>query len=129
MNGILSSQVIVGTGIEYIPESNTHRIGLVVNRFNVQIFPSVVINDVLVKLLLESEDLTIEIECRVLDPDGRIVFRHLIPNMKNKRLDEMLPGFDVSFNARYMISHPGNYNYIILINNNQICEYPIYISS
>lgn len=125
----MKAQLIAAEKIEFDAFRNQHSLANVLNSMTVPLFPAAVITDVLVKINFESRDYTTEAEFTVVSPEGKIVCSKSSLPIKNLRTEKEVPGIDLAFNARFPVVEKGNYYYKLVVNNQLLCEYPVYIYS
>ncbi|EON73764.1 hypothetical protein [Lysinibacillus sphaericus] len=125
----INCQILVAENIEFDPIGKQHTIFNVLNRMSVPIFPTAAITNVYFKYLFNEELELNSYVCsvKVLDPLDEIVYEAMLPELKNFRIKEMVPGIDGMVQIRFTALISGNYKYIIYANNEEICRYPLYI--
>ncbi|WP_156159988.1 hypothetical protein [Paenibacillus sp. E194] len=123
------ANILVAEKINYDHKTKKHSLNNVVNSIQVNIFPSVIITDVHLKFLLPSSEFNTSYKLVVYAPDHVVVFSSLIIEVKNYRLNCMMPGMDAAVNVKFAVTEEGTYRYCLLDENNIIIsEYPLYIS-
>lgn len=125
----INCQILVAENIEFDPIGKQHTIFKVLNRMSLPTFPTVAITNVYFKYLFNEELALNSYVCsvKVLDPLDEIVYEAMLPELKNFRSKEMLPGIDGMVEIRFPVTISGNYKYVICANNEEICKYPLYI--
>lgn len=123
------ANILVAEKIIYDHKTKRHSLNNVVNSIQVNMFPSVIITDVHLKFLLPSLEFNTTYKLVVYAPDHVVVFSSLIIEVKNYRLNCMMPGMDAAVNVKFAVTEEGTYRYCLLDeNNNIISEYPLYVS-
>ncbi|MGW9128330.1 hypothetical protein ACWGPW_25475 [Paenibacillus chitinolyticus] len=123
----LTGQLLVARTVEYDAENKTFSVTGTMNFYSVEVFPSVVITDVLIKILfpnyINEKDAYIEI----LDKQMNVITLFTLPKIINMRDEKMTPGLDTFINIRFPVTEEGEYIYRLRINGKKVFDYPLFI--
>jgi hypothetical protein len=124
----IKANIIVGKEIKFDPYQGSHSINSVLNSLQVPLFPSAIITNVMIKMLLPTNDYLGSVHMDVVAPDQIIVTSCAEIDIKNYRSAASIPGMDACIQLRFAVTEEGNYFYRLMAYDKVITEYPLFIS-
>jgi hypothetical protein len=122
-------QIIVSDKVLFNSDNSTHSIENIRNSIYMKLFPSVVICEVLVKILnIEEKNYKISLLVKGNDK-GFLLYKKFDYNGENKRTEEMVPGIDFSLPVRFAVPEQGNYFFDLYLDEELLAEYPLFVGT